>query len=246
MSGRTKLAMGVAMFAVVAIAAFWYRASGQPGSLTLDFRALTGGDALILNEFAYDNPGGPGRVKVRDFQFFVSNVRLVGAAGQYIEPDSYHLLRFDGAERAFAIRLTDVPRIDYDYLEFLIGVDAGANASIRAVGDLDANGRMAWNWETGYKFVLFEGGLLVDDVQIPLVYHVGFDESALRMQFDVDRLFVETADEQRTFAVDVMRLFDGATVIDMQALPNVKFDRHDAKRIASNFGRLIEALPQSP
>jgi len=242
-NGRTKVALGVAALLAVVLALLWYRDVSRPGSLTLEFRARSDGGPLVLNEFAYDNPGGAGRVKVRDFQFFVSNVRLGGAAGQFVEPDSYHLLRFDNAERAFTIQLTGVPRLEYDYLEFLVGVDADANASIRAVGDLDPNGRMAWNWEVGYKFVLFEGGLLVDDVQIPLVYHVGFDASARRVRFDLGTLFADAPDERRMFDVDVMRLFDGETPIDMQALSNVKFDRDDARRIASNFSRLIEYMP---
>ena len=243
MNRRLKLALVGAVLIAVVVALLWYRDASSPGSLTLEFRARSNGSALVLNQFVYDNPGGPGRVKVRDFQFFVSNVRLGGAEGQYVEPDSYHLLRFDNAARAFTIQLTGVPRLDYDYLEFLVGVDADANASIRAVGDLDPNGRMAWNWEVGYKFVLFEGGLLVDDVQIPLVYHVGFDDSARRVRFDLQTLFPNASDEHRVFDVDVMRLFDGDTTIDMQALSNVKFDRDDARRIATNFGRLIEYVP---
>jgi len=108
----------------------------------------------VLNELRYPNPGGEGRFKVRDFQFFLSNIRLTGGTGVYTEPDSYHLVRFDGAEPAFGIVLHDVPRRNYQRIEFGIGVDAAANKSLAQRGDLNPNGRMAWNWEVGYKIVI--------------------------------------------------------------------------------------------
>ena len=58
------------------------------------------------------------------------------------------------------IVLHGVPRRNYERIEFGIGVDAAANRSLQQRGDLDPNGRMAWNWEVSYKFVLFEGALL--------------------------------------------------------------------------------------
>src|SRR5262249_50709953 len=134
-------------------------------------------EPLIFNAARYRNPGGEGRFKVRDFQFFLSNIRLLGASGAYAEPDSYHLVRFDGAEPGFVILLRDVPHRNYERIEFGVGVDAAANKSLAQRGDLDPNGRMAWTWEVGYKFVLFEGLLERGDVRQALVYHVGFDES---------------------------------------------------------------------
>src|SRR5512145_253219 len=87
----------LAVCALVAIlgAAGWshYRAA-QPIALTLYFHPFVGPEPLVLNEPRYPNPGGEGRFKVRDFQFFLSNIRLTGGTGVYAEPDSYHLVRF--------------------------------------------------------------------------------------------------------------------------------------------------------
>ena len=102
---------------------------------------------------------------------------FIRASGAFVEPESYHLVRFDGEEPAFAIVLHDVPRRNYERSEFGIGVDAAANRSLLQRGDLDPNGRMAWNWQVGYKFVLLEGQLLRGDASDPLVYHIGFDEN---------------------------------------------------------------------
>ena len=94
---------------------------GQPVDVVLRLHAFVGPESLVLNEPRYPNPGGEGRFKVRDFQFFLSNIRLTGGTGVYTEPDSYHLVRFDGAESAFGIVLHDVPRRDYQRIEFGIG-----------------------------------------------------------------------------------------------------------------------------
>jgi hypothetical protein len=45
------------------------------------------------------------------------------------------------------------------------------------------------------------------------------------------------------FTVDVMALFTGKVTIDMTALPNVKFDRDDARLIAGNYREMISLTP---
>jgi hypothetical protein len=119
-----------ALAAILGITGWWLYRAAQPIELALYFHPFVGPEPLVLNELRYPNPGGEGRFKVRDFQFFLSNIRLTGGTGVYTEPDSYHLVRFDGAEPAFGIVLHDVPRRDYQRIEFGIGVDAAANKSL--------------------------------------------------------------------------------------------------------------------
>src|SRR5262252_5508922 len=79
--------------------------AAQPVDVVLYCHPFVGAEPLVLNDYRYPNPGGEGRFKVRDFQFFLSNIRLVSAAGTYFESDSYHLVRFDGDESVFVIAL---------------------------------------------------------------------------------------------------------------------------------------------
>jgi len=218
-----------------------YRAA-QPVELALYFHPFVGPEPLVFNESRYPNPGGEGRFKVRDFQFFLSNIRLVGATGAYVEPDSYHLVRFDGAEPAFVIVLHDVPRRDYEGIEFGIGVDAAANRSLTPRGDLDPNGRMAWTWEVGYKFVLFEGALVRGNASDPLVYHVGFDENYRLVSTELHGEPLDSRTSRLDFRVDILRLFQGSATVDMAALPDVKFDRADAARLARNFAAMVTPM----
>jgi hypothetical protein len=229
---------GLVIVTLACAAGWWYR-SLQPGTLVLRLHATAGDEPLVYNQFGYDNPGGGGQFRVRDFLFFVSNIRLVAKNGVHEPAESYHLARFDNPTVSYEIVLNDVPPRDYDRVEFALGVDAEANGSVRSVGDLDPNGRMAWSWETGYKFILFEGALQVDERVIPLVYHVGFDENYTPLSFSRDASVEPLSTSVVDFSVDVLRIFDGQETIDMATLPDVKFDEDDARLIAGNLTRMI-------
>lgn len=246
MSGMRKTSV-LTLMALVAAAALgvtgWmiHRAA-QPVEIALHFHPFVGAEPLVLNDTRYANPGGEGRFRIRDFQFFLSNIGLVGATGTYVEADSYHLVRFDGDEPGFVILLRGVPRRKYERIEFGIGVDAAANGSLAQRGDLDPNGRMAWNWEVGYKFVLVEGALVRGDASDPLVYHVGFSENYRPVTVALDRDLLDSRAVRLDFRVDILRLFKGSTTVDMAALPSVKFDRADSALLAGNFDRLVEMM----
>jgi hypothetical protein len=241
---KATLLMAVLLGAAATLGVIGWRRhrEAQPVELALHFHPFVGPEPLVLNESRYPNPGGEGRFKVRDFQFFLSNIRLLGATGAYVESDSYHLVRFDGDEAAFVIVLHHVPRRNYERIEFGIGVDAAANKSLKQRGDLDPNGRMAWNWEVGYKFVLFEGALQRGDASAPLVYHVGFEENYRPVSTQLPRQLLHGQPARLDFRVDTRRLFRGAATIDMAALPTVKFDRADAALIARNFAGMVTPM----
>jgi len=213
--------------------------SAQPGRLTLRFHPVVGEQALVLDDVRYANRGGEGHFKVRDFQFFVSNIRLVASSTEFVEPESYHLARFDNDEGTYVIVIENVPRAEYRQIEFGIGVDPTANGTIAATGDLDPNGRMAWSWDVGYKFVLFEGGLVLGDTQYPLVYHVGFDENYKQVSLELDLALFDDPDARLELRTDLLQMFNGAQTVDMAALPSVKFDHTDARLLADNYAQML-------
>jgi len=239
---RYALLLLLVVAAILGIAGWRSYHAARPIELALHFHPFVGPEPLELNASRYANPGGKGRFKIRDFQFYLSNIRLTGGTGVYAEPDSYHLVRFDGAEPTFVIVLHDVPHRDYERIEFAIGVDAAANKSIAQRGDLDPNGRMAWTWEVGYKFVLLEGTLGDESASVPLVYHVGFDESYKPLSIALPDEALEEPAPRLDLRVDVLRLFQGPPAVDMAALPSVKFDRADAARLARNFPAMISPM----
>ena len=241
-TNRTTLVAGVLAAAALYGAARVLDNAAQPVGLTLQFHPFVGAEPLVPNEMRYANPGGEGRFEVRDFQFFLSNIRLAGATGTYAEPDSYHLVRFDGAQATHVVTLHDVPRGDYNRIEFAIGVDPAANRSIESRGDLDPNGRMAWTWDVGYKFVLFEGAFVRDGARKPLVYHVGFNENYKRISTEFDAALLGSRDANLNFRVDLLKMFTGRATVDMAALSNVKFDRNDAALLARNYAEMLSPM----
>ncbi len=224
--------------AVIASAWYSYRAA-QPGRLALRFHPFVGEEALLLDQVRYANPGGEGTFKVRDFQFFISNIRLASNSAEFVEPESYHLARFDSDDGTYVIVIENIPREDYRRIEFGIGVDPATNGTLASVGELDPNGRMAWSWDVGYKFVLVEGALVVGDIQYPLVYHVGFDENYRQVSFELGEPLFDGLEAEIDFRTDLLRMFSSATTVDMAGLSNVKFDRTDAKLLADNYAHMV-------
>ena len=244
MMHKRVLAPIVLLIAALAGIAAYLVLTSRPMQVTLVFHPFVGREAMVLNDYRYANPGGEGTFKIRSFLFFLSNIRLIADSGVYPQRESYHLARFDNDDGEYRIVLENVPRRNYQYIEFGIGVDAAANGTIEMQGDLDPNGRMAWTWDVGYKFVLLEGGLILNEIQYPLVYHVGFDENYKRVSIPLAAGLKKHRDVSQDFRVDLLQMFAANAPVNMSTLPNVKFDRGDAKRLADNYAGMIALCPR--
>ncbi|MGK0190655.1 MAG: hypothetical protein ACI9R3_006485 [Verrucomicrobiales bacterium] len=243
MLSRTSLFIWLAVLAAVGVGVGIFSVYGSRPNHTvkLVFTAKVGDALLDFNKFAYTNPAGSEKFRIRNFRFYISNVKLYGEEGEYVEEESYHLARFDSSNKSYAITLRNVPLSEVRKIALSIGVDAKANTSIKAVGDLDPNSQMAWNWQVGYKFVLLEGSIRVDGQVRPLVYHVGFNENRRDVMFSPPQDIDLNGDESIQFTVDIMKIFTGGSTINMVKLPSVKFDKKDAQSIADNYKVMISA-----
>lgn len=236
--------IGVASAAILIAAGiygFVQNTGVKPGPVTLTFIAEADGEPLAFDEFAYTNPGGVEPFRLRDFRVYVSNIVLSDGQDSHVVQDSYHLLRFDRNSPSFSLTLPDVPLREVSGVAMSIGIDEAANGSIETRGDLDPNNRMAWNWKTGYKFVLAEGAIRIGGEIRPLVYHVGFSENRRDVNFSPPVPVSVTDAGVLEFSVDVMKLFRGETLIDMATLQSVKMDKTDSSRLAANYASMIEA-----
>lgn len=210
-------------------------------NITLTFKATVAGEALDFNKPLYPNPAGEGKFQIRDFQFYISNIKLIARDHLYSDPYVYHLARFDNDKKSFRIALEQVPHKEYQAIELSIGIDKIANSTILSQGDLDPNNRMAWSWDVGHKFILFEGSLATGQGLKPLVYHVGFNENYKTLTFPITNNKLKQSDNHLQFSVDIMTLFNGENPINMDALSSVKFDPEDAKILANNYQNMIQA-----
>ena len=228
-----KLLFPIALFFLF-IGLFTLYRSSAPISLTLIITPTVGEQPLVFNRAIYPNPGGNGNFSIRSFQFYISNIKLFSEEGHYLEAESYHLVRFDNEKNQYTIVIDDVPNLPYEAIGLSIGVDAKANGTITVSGDVNPNSRMAWSWDVGYKFVLFEGALHRGEKRTPLIYHIGFDENYKSLMFP----FPESNDELHV-SVDIMKLFQGTSVIDMTQTPTIKFDREDSRLMSENYQHML-------
>jgi len=229
----------VSVSLLICIAIVWYNT--VPKQLTVRFYPFLGNKPLVLNNAKYPNPGGEGEFTIRDFQFFISNLELTNNRNNYKEQESYHLARFDVGKAYYEITISEISVSNFQQLVFNIGIDRKANGTIVIAGDLDPNSRMAWNWQVGYKFLLLEGSLFTQEQQQPLVYHIGFNESYTRLNFPLNSNTVSN-DGIIKLKVDILTLFNQAELIDMNEIPNVKFDPEDVAKIANGFKHFISIL----
>lgn len=128
-----------------------------PATMAMDISMehIINGQTLELNGKSFTLPSGESFTP-KKFKYYISNVQLTNSkTGEiFVESDSYHLISEDGNK---SIDLGMIPSSNYDQLTFSIGVDEVANGKTDQTGDLDPNSDMAWNWNTGYKFLILEG-----------------------------------------------------------------------------------------
>ena len=236
-----------AIIAVAMIGVFSLVLLAAPGAgtskLTLAFTAKAGDEPFVFDEYRYGNPGGEGTFQLRDFRLYLSNLELSDGIRRHVIEDSYHLVTFNNLNQTFELVLEDLPLKRIQSLSFIIGLDEEANNSVETRGDLDPNSHMAWTPETGYKFILAEGTMQVGEAQLPLVYHVGFDENRRPFKLDLPSSLRLSANAVVSMDVDVMQLFEGPNTIDMQSKPNVKMDRIDAALLADNATGMFRLSP---
>ncbi|WOH39414.1 MbnP family protein [Thalassotalea fonticola] len=234
-----KIWITLLLICVVSVASWFYLVNQkQAGTVTLQFQARVGDKPLKFNQTIYPNPGGEGQFQIRNIQLYLSNIQLQGKTHRYQLTDSYHLARFDNASKSYLIEFHDVPYDQYSKVMISIGVDESANSSIMPRGDLDPNNRMAWSWEVGYKFILFEGTLAQAEKIQPLVYHVGFSENYKPLEFQLPKPITPEG-ARINFDVDILAMFNSSETINMVELPTVKFDRKDARLIAENYASMV-------
>jgi hypothetical protein len=197
------------------------------------------GQVLAFNKTYHNALGQP--YVLNTLLYYVSNVKLTRADGTvWTEPNSYHLVRVQGAPNANpAIALANVPFGNYTKLTMSFGVDAAANTSTDKVGDLDPGNGMAWDWTTGYRFMVMEGeyrpaGYPVKD----LTYHIGTNAAYRTMELALPEpaTVMATVAPQAHVLVDINTVFGGPNQMDFSQPEQLTVMHNPAQlvRVADN------------
>jgi hypothetical protein len=76
----------------------------------------------------------------------------------------------------------------------------------------------------------------------PARLSVGFEENYRLIATELHREALDSRPARLDFRVDILRMFQGSTTVDMAALPSVKFDRADAALLACNFAAMVTPM----
>jgi len=224
----------VAMFCLAACNGKETAVSNQ---VQLNFMMQVGTESLQLNSTKYSNANGD-IYTIEKFAFYISNVILRNKAKNisYTEPISYHLVRIENTNTV-SISIPAVIANNYDELQFSIGVDSKANASIDKLGDLDPANGMAWDWNTGYKFLSLEGRYFPTNAPAKgLLMHIGENENYKTITLSLNKPIEVATGKTSTITIqtDIAQLFKSPNLINF-ANTNQVMGGEDAKKIAQNY-----------
>ncbi|MEM1135712.1 MAG: MbnP family protein, partial [Bacteroidota bacterium] len=202
---------------------------------------LNEGQPLELDSKEYKN-ALDNRYTVSEFKFYMSNIKLRNSSNGaiYLEPESYHLVERMPETHIYEIEIDNIPTDSFAFneLEFGVGVDNAKNYSLDQVGALDPTNNMAWDWNTGYKFLLLEGRFFPENSDpAGLVYHIGGDSNYRTISLPLGNNPVAINQNEQftlTINVEVSQIFNGATNLDFNKNNVVMFDAI-ANKVATNY-----------
>ncbi|WP_020526395.1 MbnP family protein [Flexithrix dorotheae] len=218
----------------------------ETGSLKLIISHLNDGAPLELETREYTNEMG-NNYTISEFKFYLSNIKLRNKSNGkfYIEPESYHLVRRLPDTHQFELTIENVPLGEFNELEFAVGVDNSKNYSLDNVGDLDPSNNMAWDWNSGYKFLLLEGEFFPENEDKKgLVFHIGSDANYRKILLPTGTENINIKEAQTTtiqLEVEVSEIFKDPTSIDFKENNVVMFDAISNK-VADNYAKNMFSL----
>ncbi|WP_461790702.1 MbnP family protein [Pedobacter sp.] len=232
--------------------------------LSVEFDNIVGSRTLTFNNTAVPYTNAKGEpFTISMVQYFISNLELTTTAGQKFvvkQDSSYFLIK--GADKATRFAKVKVPEGDYSKLSFIVGVDSLRSTMPidKRTGVLDPaasdhnGGGMYWGWNSGYIFFRLEGNSnVISDDQLgdptgkkQFKYHIGFfggyDVKTInnirKITIDLTNAGIARVRKDRQsnvhLFVDLMKVFNGKSVISIQQNPNIMFGDFSTK-VADNF-----------
>ena len=172
---------------------------------TVDGQSLVFGETYTINDQ---------KVSFKTANYYMGGLQLQHSDGSTIDLSTQYLLAGLGNTATLS---SDIPIGSITSASFFIGVDPVNNTQSensfvsRPVNDPLSlkDPSMHWNWNTGYKFVRFDGEVDTDDdgvVDTPIAYHLGSDPLLKNMSIN-RTLNLESGDNTITFDFQMEKFF---------------------------------------
>ncbi len=125
------------------------------GAVTLQFIPQYNGQQVVFEEKYYPLASGDS-VAFDVLKFYISDIVLYkGDKPVYKEMASYHLLNVSDGKNSIEL---NVPQgLQFDRMDFHLGIDSATSTSGAMGGDLDPAKGMYWAWQSGYINLKLEG-----------------------------------------------------------------------------------------
>jgi hypothetical protein len=214
------------------------------GSVKIELANKVGTSSLNLNDQWYQNDNGDS-FKVTKFNYYISNIILIGTDCAYTETEGYHLVQqSDAASMVFD--LASVPYGKYTGISFMIGVDSLHNVSGAQTGALDPVNGMFWSWSTGYIMFKMEGNSPKSPEPAgALIFHAGGYKGANAVQRMVTFNFPaaitvgKTGENHIHLEADVLKVFKAPTMFDFSTMYTINTGGVEAKKLADNYATMF-------
>jgi hypothetical protein len=120
----------------------------------LVFQPTFFGKKIVLEEFIHDSNGDS--LSISTLRFYLGNFVFFNKGKTVFEEKNHHLLDLED-EKSLNLAFQMPKNMDFDSLQFELGVDSLTHVSGVMGDDLDPTRGMFWTWQSGYINVKLEG-----------------------------------------------------------------------------------------
>ncbi len=197
--------------------------------ITLALQFFVGNkDLNLLQEYQNDLEQ---RYLLENFKLYLSNFEFESISTNEVfkVENSYYLFSANREKNTFEREIL-VKKGEFNKINFSIGIDSITNTSLDNFGDLDISNSMAWDWNTGYKFVVMEGKYYNNDsnprISIPLVFHIGQNQNYKKVSLSFDTvnengIFSTKENKKIILKIDLNDFFSSPYQIDFNQINNI-------------------------
>lgn len=126
----------------------------KPKPITLSFLPYFGKDSLVINK-NYFSEIIRDSVSIQSLRFYLSNINLIKNGRKIYQVKNQHNLI--DISKKLQVKLFTKFELEFDSIQFDIGVDSLSQVSGAMGGDLDPMKGMYWSWQSGYINFKLEG-----------------------------------------------------------------------------------------
>lgn len=194
-------------------------------TVNLKFNFLVGDEELVLDDRKYIL-NSEDTISINQFKFFVSNVTFHSPAGEtWLDEGGYYLVKANEGSHIFDLAIEGAPFDQISRVEFYLGLDSAMNFKPLDFPILFQSEGMYWDWNTGYKFMMFEGFYHSTLLGLPgnatgFVVHIGDMINLNTYDFSLEGEINVSGSSTLNFDVDLAEVFTDPNVMRLNDVNN--------------------------